>query len=125
VPIAVVGAHLSGMPLNPQLTEPGGVLLGEAKTAAGYKLYALPNTTPAKPGLVAAPGFDGPGIAVEVWALPAATFGAFVAAIPAPLGIGKLTLEDGSNVSGFLCESYAIEGAKDITSLGGWRAYCA
>lgn len=125
IPICVVGAHLSGMPLNPQLTEPGGVLVTETRTASGYRLYALPGTTPPKPGLIHDPDFTGPGIAVEVWALPPAAFGAFVAAIPAPLGIGKVTLADGTQVSGFLCEAHAVQGAEEITRFGGWRAFRA
>ena len=125
LPIAVVGAHLTGMPLNHELTGPGGVKLAETTTAPGYRLYALPGTVPPKPGLIHDPAFTGPGIAVEVWALPAAAFGAFVARIPAPLGIGKLALADGSAVSGFLCEGHAVAGAVDITSFGGWRAYRA
>lgn len=125
LPIAVVGAHLTGMPLNPELTGPGGVLLGETTTAPGYRLFALPDTVPPKPGLIHDPAFAGPGIAVEVWALPAAAFGAFVARIPAPLGIGKLTLADGRSVSGFLCESHALTGATEITAHGGWRAWRA
>jgi allophanate hydrolase len=123
--IAVVGAHLTGMPLNHELTAPGGVKLAETSTAPGYRLYALPGTVPPKPGLIQDPGFAGPGIAVEVWALPAAAFGAFVARIPAPLGIGKLVLADGSTVSGFLCEGHAVVGAEEITGFGGWRAYLA
>ncbi|MFA5120429.1 allophanate hydrolase [Zavarzinia sp.] len=123
--IVVVGAHLSGMPLNHQLTDEGGVLVKRCKTAADYRLFALPGTVPPKPGLSHAPGFEGPGLEVEVWALPAAGFGRFVAAIPAPLGIGKVTLDDGSKVSGFLCEAHALQGAPEITPLGGWRAYCA
>ncbi|NGY05845.1 allophanate hydrolase [Solimonas terrae] len=123
--IAVVGAHLSGMPLNRELTEPGGSLLRRARTAAHYRFYVLPDTTPKKPGLVQAPGFDGPGIDVELWSLPAAAFGRFVSRIPSPLGIGKLRLEDGSEVSGFLCEAHAVSGAQEITALGGWRAYIA
>lgn len=125
LPIAVVGAHLSGMPLNHELTKPGGVRLAETTTAPGYRLYALPGTVPPKPGLIHDPSARTPGIAVEVWALPAAAFGAFVARIPAPLGIGKLTLADGSTVSGFLCESHALQGATEITHHGGWRAYRA
>lgn len=125
LPIAVVGAHLTGMPLNAELTGPGGVLLGETTTAPGYRLFALPDTVPPKPGLIHDPAFAGPGIAVEVWALPAAAFGAFVARIPAPLGIGKLTLADGRSVSGFLCESHALTGATEITAHGGWRAWRA
>lgn len=125
ITLAVVGAHLSGMPLNPQLTEPGGVLLGLTTTAPGYRLYALPGTTPPKPGLVRGPDETGPGIIVELWALPPAAFGAFVAAIPAPLGIGRLALADGTSVPGFLAESAALDGAEDITAFGGWRAYLA
>ncbi|MEO8244626.1 MAG: allophanate hydrolase [bacterium] len=123
--IAVVGAHLTGMPLNKELAGPGGVLLGEAQTAAGYRLFALAGTVPPKPGMVFDPGFEGPGLTVEVWALPAAAFGAFIARIPAPLGIGKIALADGRAVSGFLCESHALAGALEITRYGGWRAYRA
>jgi allophanate hydrolase len=123
LPIAVVGAHLTGMPLNHELTGPGGVKLAETSTAPGYRLFALPGTVPQKPGLMHDPGFAGPGIAVEVWALPAAAFGSFVAAIPAPLGIGKVTLADGAMVSGFLCEAHALQGAEEITAFGGWRAF--
>ncbi|WP_061933354.1 allophanate hydrolase [Aureimonas sp. AU22] len=125
IAIAVVGAHLTGMPLNGQLTELGGALLTEARTAPGYRLYALAGTVPPKPGLVRAPGFAGPGIAVEVWRLSPAAFGRFVAAIPQPLGIGKLVLDDGSEVSGFLCEPAALDGATEITEFGGWRTYIA
>ncbi len=125
IPLVVVGAHLSGMPLNWQLTGPGGVLLGVRTTSPAYRLYALPGTVPPKPGLAHEPGFDGPGIKVELWALPPAAFGAFTAAIPAPLGIGKILLADGSSVPGFLCEGYALEGAEEITEFGGWRAYLA
>ncbi|MFH3479395.1 allophanate hydrolase [Xanthobacter variabilis] len=125
VPLVVVGAHLSGMPLNPELTRAGGVLLRACRTTPDYRLHELPGTVPPKPGLVREPGFAGPGIEVEVWGLPAAAFGAFVAAIPAPLGIGKISLDDGSAASGFLCEAHAIAQARDITSFGGWRAWRA
>ncbi|HXJ22062.1 MAG TPA: allophanate hydrolase [Polyangia bacterium] len=121
IPIAVVGAHLAGEPLNHQLTEPGGRFVRAARTAPIYRLYALPNTTPPKPGLVR--GESGGPIELEVWALPPAAFGAFVAKIPAPLAIGRITLEDGTAVSGFLCESYAVAGATDITASGGWRRH--
>lgn len=125
IPIVVVGAHLSGLPLNGQLTDPGGQLIREGRTAPDYRLFALPNTIPPKPGLIREPGFTGPGLAVEVWALPAGAFGHFVAQIPAPLGIGKITLDDGSAVSGFLCEAHAVAGATEITHFGGWRAFVA
>ncbi|MHA3116087.1 allophanate hydrolase [Acinetobacter sp. ANC 4635] len=121
VKLAVVGAHLSGMPLNFQLTTRQGVLLKKTKTAASYKLFALKNTTPPKPGLQ----FDlaGQSIDIEVWEIPIARFGEIVAEVPAPLGIGNLQLEDGTWVKGFICENYAITDAIDISHLGGWRAY--
>ena len=121
--LAVVGAHLTGQPLNRQLTERGARLVSTTKTALGYRLYALPNTSPPKPGLVRAPGGEGPGMEVEVWAMPTAHFGSFVAEVPAPLGIGCLELADGSVVKGFICEPYALESAVEITQFGGWRAY--
>ena len=123
IEIVVVGAHLTGMPLNPELTSGGGKLVKSCRTAGDYRLYALPDTTPPKPGLIRDPGFDGAGLEVEVWKLPAAAFGQFVANIPAPLGIGKVTLDDGSTVSSFLCEAHALKDAQEITALGGWRAF--
>ncbi len=125
VTIMVVGAHLTGMPLNHELTGPGGKLMKTCRTAGDYRLYVLPNTTPPKPGLIREPGFAGKGLEVEVWKVAPAAFGRFVQNIPAPLGIGKVTLDDGSQVSGFLCEPYAIQGAQEVTELGGWRAYIA
>ena len=123
--LAVVGAHLSGMPLNGELLALGATLKARVHTSGDYRLFVLPNTSPAKPGLIHAPGTDGPGIEVEVWSLPADAFGCFVARIPAPLGIGKISLSDGSRVSGFLSETSGVEGARDITALGSWRAYIA
>jgi len=123
--MAVVGAHLSGQPLNWQLTDLGGRLVRRCKTSAAYRFYALKNTTPPKPGLVRVPGFAGQGIDVEVWALPAETVGSFVDGVPQPLAIGTLELEDGSLVKGFLVEPAGVEGATEITQLGGWRAYLA
>lgn len=125
VRVAVVGAHLSGMPLNSQLTERQATLVASTTTAPDYQLYALPGTVPPKPGLLrVAPG-AGAQIAVEVWEMPLAHYGSFVALIPAPLGIGSLNLADGSSVQGFICEPQALQGALDITHLGGWRAYIA
>lgn len=123
VPIVVVGAHLSGMPLNHELTGPGGRLVKTCRTAGDYRLFVLPNTTPPKPGLIREPGFVGEGLEVEVWKITPDAFGRFVQNIPAPLGIGKVTLDDGSQVSGFLCEAHAVTGAQEVTVLGGWRAY--
>ncbi|HTR18149.1 MAG TPA: allophanate hydrolase [Acetobacteraceae bacterium] len=121
--LAVVGAHLTGLPLHHQLVALGARLRQRTRTAPDYALYALPGTVPPKPGMVRRPGLAGPGQEVEVFALDAAGFGRFVAAIPAPLGIGKVTLADGRVVSGFLCEEQALDGARDITAFGGWRAY--
>ena len=124
IALFVVGAHLSGMPLNRELTDMQAQLRGVVTTAPDYRLFVLPNTIPPKPGLLRAPGAGG-GIAGEVWLLDPADFGRFVARIPAPLGIGKVTLSDGEQVSGFLCEAYATDGAQEVTYLGGWRAYIA
>ncbi len=124
IPLMVVGAHLTGMPLNAELTRCGGVLAHVCRTAGDYRLFVLPETSPPKPGLLHEPGFGGPGLEVEVWNLPPAAFGRFVRDIPAPLGIGKVRLDDGREVSGFLCEPYALQGAREITSFGGWRGYC-
>jgi allophanate hydrolase len=121
--IAVVGAHLSGLPLNPQLLERGATLLRTTWTAPWYRLYALPDTSPPKPGLLRVPGQLGPGIELEVWEMAAEPFATFVEAVPVPLGIGNIELEDGETVKGFLVESYAVAGARDITEFGGWRNY--
>ena len=122
--IAVVGAHLSGMPLNGQLTERGARLLQATHTAARYQLFALPNTQPPKPGLQrVAVEVAGASIAVEVWDLPLHTVGSFLALIPAPLGLGSVELIDGRTVHGFICEAHALQGARNVSSFGGWRAY--
>jgi len=122
VRVVVVGAHLSGLPLNHQLTERGARLVGPARTAARYRLFALPGTTPPKPGLLR-DADHGSVIEVEVWSLPVSEYGSFVAAIPSPLGIGRVELDDGEWVQGFLCESWAVADAEEISHLGGWRAY--
>jgi allophanate hydrolase len=120
----VVGAHLSGLPLNGQLVERGAHLVQATRTAPLYRLYALPGTTPPKPGLQRV-AEGGAAIEVEVWAMPQAAVGSFLALIPAPLGLGSLLLADGSAVHGFLCEAHALAQAHDITAHGGWRAYLA
>jgi len=124
VRVAVVGAHLSGLPLNHQLTGRGARLEKPARTTARYRLFALPGTTPPKPGMVR-DADKGSVIDVEVWRLPVAEYGSFVAGIPSPLGIGQVELDDGEWVQGFLCESWAVNGAEEISQLGGWRAYLA
>jgi allophanate hydrolase len=121
--VAVVGAHLTGQPLNSQLTERGARLVKTCKTATNYRLYALANTTPPKPGLVREEGFAGPGIELEVWSMPTNQFGSFISLIPAPLGIGSVVLDDGTTVKGFICEPAGLTGAAEITHFGGWRKY--
>jgi allophanate hydrolase len=125
VEVAVVGAHLSGELLNSQLTERRARLQKTCRTATDYRLYALAGSVPPKPGLIRDRNFRGPGIEVEVWAMPEDRFGSFVAAIPPPLGIGTVTLDNGDSVKCFLCEPDVLSGAKEITHFGGWRAYLA
>ncbi len=125
VSVVVCGAHLSGMPLNKQLTERRARLVSKTLTSADYRFYALPGGPPWRPGLVQVEKGSGYAIEVEVWEMPATAFGSFVAGIPAPLCIGTMTLEDGSRVQGFLCEQYAVANAKDISELGSWRIYMA
>ncbi|WP_043113021.1 allophanate hydrolase-related protein, partial [Pseudacidovorax intermedius] len=124
MPIAVVGAHLTGMPLNHQLIARGAVLVEATTTAPHYRLYALPGTTPPKPGLQREPG-NGVPIALEVWSVPRAEVGAFLAQIPPPLGLGSVELADGRWVHSFICEAHALQGAEDVSAHGGWRAYIA
>jgi len=123
ITVAVAGAHLSGLPLNRELTELGAIFLEKTKTAPSYRLIALKGVSPPKPGLAHTPGFEGPGIDVELWSLSERDFGRFIAGIPSPMGIGKVKLESGAVVPGFVCEAFALEGGEDITALGGWRAY--
>jgi allophanate hydrolase len=123
VALAVVGAHLSGQPLNHQLTGRGARLVKSCRTAPDYRLFALNGATPPKPGLIREPGFTGWGIEVEVWSVPEHEFGGFVAAIPSPLVIGNVQLDEGEIVKGFLCEPWAAAGADEITRFGGWRNY--
>jgi len=124
IAIVVVGAHLSGMALNHELTRLGGRLLEAARTAPDYKLYALP-TTPPKPGMLRIEAGKGAAMEVELWALSAAGFGKFVDLIPPPLSIGTIRLADGRSAKGFLVEPAALDGARDISEFGGWRAYMA
>ena len=121
IALAAVGAHMTGLPLNGELTRLGARFLYAAETAAEYKLYSLPGGPPFRPGLIRDP--EGTGIALEVWALPKDRFGDFISGIPHPLGIGTVTLDDGASVKGFICEPIGIVGAEDITRFGGWRAY--
>ncbi|MEM1287173.1 MAG: allophanate hydrolase [Pseudomonadota bacterium] len=123
--LAVVGAHLRGMPLNHQLTERGARLIAEAETAPDYRLFALDGTMPPKPGLARVEEGEGAAIPVEVWALDAASFGSFVDEVPQPLGIGSATLSNGEIVNAFIAEGIALKDAKDITDFGGWRNYTA
>jgi allophanate hydrolase len=123
VAIAVVGAHLSGMPLNAELKALGARLLEATTTSDDYRLYALPKTMPPKPGLIRVPEGQGVAIELEIWALFPESFGRFVAAVPPPMSIGTIRLADGRTVQGFLVEAQGIVGARDISSFGGWRAF--
>ncbi len=120
MPIAVVGAHLSGQPLNGELLALGARFHRATRTAADYRLYALPDDR--RPGLVCRPG-DGVAIEIEIWDMPVAAVGAFLAGIAPPLGLGTVVLADGGAVTGFLCEAHAVDGARDISEFGGWRAW--
>jgi allophanate hydrolase len=125
VKVAVMGAHLSGLPLNHELTQHGARLERTTRTAARYRLFALPGTQPPKPGMVRDGSGAGQAIELEVWRMPMRAFGSFIAGIPSPLGVGRIELEDGELVQGFLCESWAVSGAEDISRFGGWRAFLA
>jgi allophanate hydrolase len=125
IAIAVVGAHLSGLPLNHELRNAGARLLQATATAPEYRLYALAGGEPRRPGLLRVAAGQGSAITVETWAMTAEAFGRFVANIPPPLSIGTLKLADGTMVKGFLVEAEAVSGARDISSFGGWRAYLA
>ena len=122
IPVVVCGAHLHELPLNWQLTERGARLLETTQTAAAYRMYALSGGPPYRPGLIRDDA-QGAAIEIEIWDVPREHFGSFVAGIPAPLGIGKVETRDGRWLPGFICEGYGIEGAREITELGGWRAY--
>jgi allophanate hydrolase len=123
IEIAVVGAHLSGLPLNRELVELGASFSREVETTPDYRLFTLPGTSPPKPGLLRVADGDGAAIKAEVWTLDPAGFGAFVAKIPAPLGVGTIRFKDGGPVKGFLVEAEAVRTAEDISHFGGWRAY--
>jgi allophanate hydrolase len=120
--VAVCGAHMSGLPLNPQLVALGGEFVTKTLTAAQYRLYVLNGFTPARPGLLRVAN-DGVAIELEIWTLPIEKYGMFVASVPSPLGFGTLELIDGSHVQGFLSEAYATLNAIDISHCGGWRNY--
>ncbi|MBQ0922123.1 allophanate hydrolase [Hydrogenophaga aromaticivorans] len=122
VKVAVCGAHLSGLPLNWQLTQRGARLLGAVKSAAEYKFYALAGGPVQRPGMVRV-AEGGAAVDMEIWEMPTQHFGSFVDGVLAPLGIGKVKLADGSWVSGFVCEAVGVEDGTDITALGSWRAW--
>lgn len=125
IELAVVGAHLSGLALNGELTGLGARFLRAVPTAPDYRLHALPGGPPHRPGLLRVAAGTGVAIETEVWALPSAAFGGFVAGIPAPLGIGTLRLADGTGPKGFLVEAEGVVGAQEISRFGGWRRFLA
>lgn len=122
--IVVCGAHMRDLPLNTQLTERGAQFRELVQTANCYRFYALPGGPPFRPGLVRV-AEGGGSIEAEIWSLPAARWGDFMALVPSPLVIGTVKLSDGRSVKGFLCEAVATDGAQDITALGGWRGFLA
>ncbi|MDA0239037.1 MAG: allophanate hydrolase [Proteobacteria bacterium] len=122
--VVAVGAHMAGLPLNKELTDRGAKLVQTTKTAPLYEFYALTEFSPPRPGLVRVEEV-GSAIECEIWSVPAAHFGSFVDGIPAPLGIGTVTLEDGSSVNGFICETYATKNAENISALGSWHRFVA
>ncbi|MEZ0211390.1 MAG: hypothetical protein ACAH27_00415 [Xanthobacteraceae bacterium] len=122
IDIAIVGAHLSGMPLNHELTALRARFLRAELTAPAYRLFELPDTTPSKPGLLRV-GSGGGSISLELWTLEPAAFGRFVARVPSPLSIGTVLLAGGGQPKGFLVEAAAVERARDITAFGGWRQF--
>jgi len=124
IDIVVVGAHMSGLPLNKDLLALGATLVGACRTSASYRFYRLPGTGVARPGLVRVAG-NGASVDGEIWRLPTEAVGAFLASIPQPLGLGDVMLDDGRRLKGFLCEAVATKGATDITEHGGWRRYLA
>ena len=124
IELVVCGAHMSGLPLNHELTSRGGRMLRAARSAPCYRFHALAGGPPFRPGMIRV-AEGGASVAVEVWALPAADFGSFMKGIPAPLSIGSVLLEDGTSAPGFLAEPAGLEGAEDITALGSWRAFLA
>jgi allophanate hydrolase len=123
IALAVVGAHLSGMPLNHELTSRNATFLEATETAPDYRLYALSGTKPPKPGLLRVAEGAGEPITIELWSMPLEAYGSFVAGIPAPLGIGTLKVKDGRQVQGFVVEAEAVRDATDITSYRSWRAF--
>jgi allophanate hydrolase len=125
IEIAVLGAHLTGLPLNRELVDLGASFSREVETTPDYRLFALPGSVPAKPGLLRVSEGAGSPIKAEIWTLDRAGFGEFVARIPAPLGIGTIRLNDGGSVKGFLVEAEAVKAAEDVSRFGGWRAYLA
>lgn len=124
MPIAAVGAHMSGLPLNGQLAERRAVLRERTRTAPCYRLYALAGAAPARPGMVRVDE-NGVALEVEVWNVPVTEVGSFLALIPSPLGLGTVELANGERVHGFLCEAAGLHGAQDISTFGGWRGYLA
>jgi len=122
IDIAVCGAHMRGLPLNHQLTELQATFVKATKSAEGYRLFNVPEKVPPRPGMVRDNACES-ALELEVWSMPLENFGAFMVQIASPLCIGTVTLEDGSAVYGFLCESDALKTAEEITAYGGWRGY--
>ena len=123
VRLGVVGAHLRGQPLNGELLDLGAGFVQQTRTAPHYRLFVLPDTSPAKPGMVRSE--NGGSIEIEVWQIDVTAFGRLVAAVPPPLVIGSVELASGEWIKGFLCEEVGLKDAPEITNMGGWRTYLA
>ncbi|KEQ90476.1 hypothetical protein AUEXF2481DRAFT_9383 [Aureobasidium subglaciale EXF-2481] len=120
--VAVVGTHLSGFPLNQDITCLNATFKQSTTTSPNYRLFELQGTIPAKPGLMRVSD-GGARIEIEIWAVPIAAIGTFLSTVPSPLGLGTIEIYGGRWVKGFICEPYGLEGAKDITEYGGWRKF--
>jgi allophanate hydrolase len=123
IDLLVVGGHMTGLPLNRELTALGARFVRVARTAPLYRFYALPGGPPRRPGMVRVARGEGTDIEGEIWRVPATALGRFMTGIPSPLGLGRVTLADTSTVIGFLCEACAVTDATDISEFGGWRAF--
>ena len=123
IDIAVCGAHMEGLTLNWQLRDLGAHFVKKSKTSSHYKLFALTNLNPIRPGLLRSFSQDGNTINLEIWRIPKKNFGKFIEYVQAPLSIGSVELEDGKWIKGFLCENSGTINAKNISNIGDWREY--
>lgn len=117
--LAVNGTLMRGLELNPNMTKVGGVFVREDSTDAHYRLWSINDR---HPGMIRV-AQGGNRVSLEIWALPPASFAALLSSEPAGLSIGKVKLQDGSEMLGVLAEPWLVEGQNEITATGGWRQY--